>query len=122
MVQLIIFILGWPLNGQKFFIIFVPIFLPFANVGYFRRQSLFLCDACSAKPANFLPNTSNGNVSLLFEGRSKGQIELVDIFKGIPLPWDRNFLDGSALSISGNCTLAARLPVWRIHPIIASYW
>ena len=43
-----------------------------ADAGYLWRQSVFLCNACGAESADVLPDTADGHVSLLSEGRSQG--------------------------------------------------
>ena len=84
MVQLIIFLLGWPLEWSEILIIFVLIFLPmldnfginpyfFAMLGALNLQTSFLTPPM-AMSAYYL------------KGVLKDQIELIEIFKGI-LPY-----------------------------------
>ena len=62
--QLIIFILGWPLEWTEILIIFVPIF---TIIRFIWSKPLPICYADSSKFANFFFNTSNGYVSILFK-------------------------------------------------------
>ena len=66
MVQMIIFVLGWPLEWSEILIIFVPIFLPMLDA--FGVNPIFFRDACRTQPSNILSYTSYGYVGILFEG------------------------------------------------------
>jgi tripartite ATP-independent transporter DctM subunit len=70
MAQLIIFVLGWPLEWSEILIIFVPIFLPLLEPFGVNLQTSFLTPPM-AMSAYYL------------KGVLKKQIELVEIFKGI---------------------------------------
>ena len=67
MAQLIIFLLGWPLEWSEIIIIFVPIFLPPAAT--FRDRPAVLRDPGGAQPADLVPHSAHGHGGLLPEGR-----------------------------------------------------
>ena len=66
--QLIIFLLGWPLEWTEILIIFVPIFLPL--VEFFGVNPYFFRYAYSFKSTNFFPDPANGHVGILFKRSS----------------------------------------------------
>ena len=69
MVQLIIFLLGWPLEWSEILIIFVPIFLPMLAI--FDVNPYFLRHAGRVEPADLLPHPADGHVGLLPQGRAR---------------------------------------------------
>ena len=69
--QIIIFLLGWPLEWTEILIIFVPIFLPLLET--FGGESLFLCNVNCFKSSNVILNAAHGYVGLLLKGCSKKQ-------------------------------------------------
>ena len=81
MVQMIIFLLGWPLEWSEILIIFVPIFLPMLdNFGvnpYFFAMSI----ALNLQTSFLTPPMAMSAYYL--KGVLGAQIELMDIFKGI---------------------------------------
>ena len=70
--QIIIFLLGWPLEWTEILIIFVPIFLPLLEV--FGVDPYFLCNVNCFKLTNFFFNTSYGHVCLLLKRCSKEEM------------------------------------------------
>ncbi|MGB2263498.1 MAG: TRAP transporter large permease, partial [Candidatus Puniceispirillaceae bacterium] len=84
MVQLIIFILGWPLEWSEILIIFVPIFLPMLDTFGVNPYFFAMLVALNLQTSFLTPPMAMSAYYL--KGVLKGQIELVDIFKGI-LPY-----------------------------------
>ena len=65
--QVIIFLLGWPLEWTEIIIIFVPIFLPLLRA--LRHRPDPLRHPGGAEPADRVPVAADGDVGLLPEGR-----------------------------------------------------
>ena len=84
MVQLIIFVLGWPLEWSEILIIFVPIFLPMVDTFGVNPYFFAMLVALNLQTSFLTPPMAMSAYYL--KGVLKGQIELVDIFKGI-LPY-----------------------------------
>ncbi|RZO32112.1 MAG: TRAP transporter large permease subunit [SAR116 cluster bacterium] len=84
MVQLIIFVLGWPLEWSEILIIFVPIFLPMLDTFGVNPYFFAMLVALNLQTSFLTPPMAMSAYYL--KGVLKGQIELVDIFKGI-LPY-----------------------------------
>lgn len=84
LVQLIIFILGWPLEWSEILIIFVPIFLPMLDTFDVNPYFFAMLVALNLQTSFLTPPMAMSAYYL--KGVLKSQIELVDIFKGI-LPY-----------------------------------
>ena len=84
MVQLSIFVLGWPLEWSEILIIFVPIFLPMLDTFGVNPYFFAMLVALNLQTSFLTPPMAMSAYYL--KGVLKGQIELVDIFKGI-LPY-----------------------------------
>ncbi len=84
MVQLIIFLLGWPLEWSEILIIFVPIFLPMLDTFGVNPYFFAMLVAPNLQTSFLTPPMAMSAYYL--KGVLKNQIELVDIFKGI-LPY-----------------------------------
>jgi len=84
MVQLIIFLLGWPLEWSEILIIFVPIFLPMLDTFGVNPYFFAMLVALNLQTSFLTPPMAMSAYYL--KGVLKNQIELVDIFRGI-LPY-----------------------------------
>ena len=84
MVQLIIFLLGWPLEWSEILIIFVPIFLPMLDTFGVNPYFFAMLVALNLQTSFLTPPMAMSAYYL--KGVLKNQIELIDIFKGI-LPY-----------------------------------
>ena len=84
MVQMIIFVLGWPLEWSEILIIFVPIFLPMLDVFGVNPYFFAMLVALNLQTSFLTPPMAMSAYYL--KGVLKDQIELVEIFKGI-LPY-----------------------------------
>ncbi len=81
MVQLIIFILGWPLEWSEILIIFVPIFLPMLDNFGVNPYFFAMLVALNLQTSFLTPPMAMSAYYL--KGVLRSQIELVQIFKGI---------------------------------------
>jgi tripartite ATP-independent transporter DctM subunit len=81
MVQLIIFLLGWPLEWSEILIIFVPIFLPMLDTFGVNPYFFAMLVALNLQTSFLTPPMAMSAYYL--KGVLKGQIELMQIFKGI---------------------------------------
>ncbi len=81
MVQLIIFLLGWPLEWSEILIIFVPIFLPMLDTFGVNPYFFAMLVALNLQTSFLTPPMAMSAYYL--KGVLKDEIELVDIFKGI---------------------------------------
>ncbi len=81
MVQLIIFLLGWPLEWSEILIIFVPIFLPMLETFGVNPYFFAMLVALNLQTSFLTPPMAMSAYYL--KGVLKDQIELVDIFKGL---------------------------------------
>lgn len=81
MVQLIIFILGWPLEWSEILIIFVPIFLPMLDTFGVNPYFFAMLVALNLQTSFLTPPMAMSAYYL--KGVLKDEIELMDIFKGI---------------------------------------
>ncbi|WP_439154805.1 TRAP transporter large permease [Yoonia sp.] len=81
MAQLIIFVLGWPLEWSEILIIFVPIFLPLLDVFGVNPYFFAMLVALNLQTSFLTPPMAMSAYYL--KGVLKKQIELVEIFKGI---------------------------------------
>lgn len=81
MAQLIIFLLGWPLEWSEIIIIFVPIFLPL--LGLFNIDPLFfgILVALNLQTSFLTPPMAMSAYYL--KGIAPPQVQLMDIFKGV---------------------------------------
>lgn len=84
LVQLIIFLLGWPLEWSEILIIFVPIFLPMLEHYGVNPYFFAMLVALNLQTSFLTPPMAMSAYYL--KGVLKSQIELIDIFKGI-LPY-----------------------------------
>ena len=84
MAQLIIFVLGWPLEWSEILIIFVPIFLPMLEPFGVNPYFFAMLVALNLQTSFLTPPMAMSAYYL--KGVLKKQIELMDIFKGI-LPY-----------------------------------
>ncbi|MGH1478015.1 MAG: TRAP transporter large permease [Geminicoccales bacterium] len=81
MVQLIIFVLGWPLEWSEILIIFVPIFLPMLDNFGVNPYFFAMLVALNLQTSFLTPPMAMSAYYL--KGVLRSQIELVQIFKGI---------------------------------------
>jgi tripartite ATP-independent transporter DctM subunit len=81
MVQAIIFVLGWPLEWSEILIIFVPIFLPMLDTFGVNPYFFAMLVALNLQTSFLTPPMAMSAYYL--KGVLKGQIELMDIFKGL---------------------------------------
>ena len=81
MAQLIIFILGWPLEWSEILIIFVPIFLPMLDNFGVNPYFFAMLVALNLQTSFLTPPMAMSAYYL--KGVLKGAIELMDIFRGI---------------------------------------
>jgi tripartite ATP-independent transporter DctM subunit len=81
LVQLIIFLLGWPLEWSEILIIFVPIFLPMLDTFGVNPYFFAMLVALNLQTSFLTPPMAMSAYYL--KGVLKNQIELVQIFKGI---------------------------------------
>ena len=81
MVQLIIFVLGWPLEWSEILIIFVPIFLPMLAVFHVNPYFFAMLVALNLQTSFLTPPMAMSAYYL--KGVLGRQIELMQIFKGI---------------------------------------
>ena len=79
--QLIIFLLGWPLEWSEILIIFVPIFLPMLDTFGVNPYFFAMLVALNLQTSFLTPPMAMSAYYL--KGVLKNQIELVEIFKGI---------------------------------------
>ena len=79
--QLIIFLLGWPLEWSEILIIFVPIFLPLLEVFGINPYFFAMLVALNLQTSFLTPPMAMSAYYL--KGVLKKQIELMEIFKGI---------------------------------------
>ncbi len=84
LVQLIIFLLGWPLEWSEILIIFVPIFLPMLDTFNVNPYFFAMLVALNLQTSFLTPPMAMSAYYL--KGVLRSQIELMDIFKGI-LPY-----------------------------------
>ncbi|MCY3983465.1 MAG: TRAP transporter large permease subunit [Roseovarius sp.] len=84
LVQLIIFVLGWPLEWSEILIIFVPIFLPMLDTFGVNPYFFAMLVALNLQTSFLTPPMAMSAYYL--KGVLKNQIELIEIFKGI-LPY-----------------------------------
>lgn len=84
LVQLIIFLLGWPLEWTEILIIFVPIFLPMLDTFGVNPYFFAMLVALNLQTSFLTPPMAMSAYYL--KGVLRAQIELVEIFKGI-LPY-----------------------------------
>lgn len=82
--QIIIFLLGWPLEWSEILIIFVPIFLPMLDTFGVNPYFFAMLVALNLQTSFLTPPMAMSAYYL--KGVLKKQIELVEIFKGI-LPY-----------------------------------
>jgi len=81
MAQMIIFLLGWPLEWSEILIIFVPIFLPLLDVFGVNPYFFAMLVALNLQTSFLTPPMAMSAYYL--KGVLKKQIELMEIFKGI---------------------------------------
>ncbi len=79
--QLIIFLLGWPLEWTEILIIFVPIFLPLLETFGVNPYFFAMLIALNLQTSFLTPPMAMSAYYL--KGVQKGNVELMDIFKGI---------------------------------------
>lgn len=84
LVQLIIFLLGWPLEWSEILIIFVPIFLPMLDTFGVNPYFFAMLVALNLQTSFLTPPMAMSAYYL--KGVLKDKIELVEIFKGL-LPY-----------------------------------
>ena len=81
MAQLIIFLLGWPLEWSEILIIFVPIFLPMLDNFGVNPYFFAMLVALNLQTSFLTPPMAMSAYYL--KGVLRGAIELMDIFRGI---------------------------------------
>jgi TRAP-type mannitol/chloroaromatic compound transport system permease large subunit len=79
--QLIIFILGWPLEWSEIIIIFVPIFLPM--LGHFQVDPLFFGILVALNLQTSFLTPPMAMAAYYLKGVAPPHVRLVDIFKGV---------------------------------------
>ena len=79
--QLIIFLLGWPLEWSEILIIFVPIFLPMLSIFDVNPYFFAMLVALNLQTSFLTPPMAMSAYYL--KGVLRNQIELMDIFRGI---------------------------------------
>ena len=79
--QIIIFLLGWPLEWSEILIIFVPIFLPMLDTFGVNPYFFAMLVALNLQTSFLTPPMAMSAYYL--KGVLKNQIELMEIFKGI---------------------------------------
>ncbi len=79
--QLIIFLLGWPLEWSEILIIFVPIFLPMLETFGINPYFFAMLVALNLQTSFLTPPMAMSAYYL--KGVLKNQIELIEIFKGL---------------------------------------
>lgn len=79
--QLIIFLLGWPLEWSEILIIFVPIFLPMLDTFGVNPYFFAMLVALNLQTSFLTPPMAMSAYYL--KGVLKNQIELIEIFKGL---------------------------------------
>ena len=84
LVQIIIFLLGWPLEWSEILIIFVPIFLPMLDTFGVNPYFFAMLVALNLQTSFLTPPMAMSAYYL--KGVLKGRIELMEIFRGI-LPY-----------------------------------
>ena len=84
LVQLIIFLLGWPLEWSEILIIFVPIFLPMLDTFGVNPYFFAMLVALNLQTSFLTPPMAMSAYYL--KGVLRSEIELIEIFKGI-LPY-----------------------------------
>ena len=89
MAQLIIFVLGWPLEWSEILIIFVPIFLPMLDTFGVNPYFFAMLVALNLQTSFLTPPMAMSAYYL--KGVLKKQIELVEIFKGSCRIWASSF-------------------------------
>ncbi|MEM9602849.1 MAG: TRAP transporter large permease subunit [Pseudomonadota bacterium] len=81
MAQLIIFLLGWPLEWSEILIIFVPIFLPMLDTFGVNPYFFAMLVALNLQTSFLTPPMAMSAYYL--KGVLKGKIELMEIFRGL---------------------------------------
>jgi len=81
MAQLIIFLLGWPLEWSEIIIIFVPIFLPM--LGHFEIDPLFFGILVALNLQTSFLTPPMAMAAYYLKGVAPPYIQLMDIFRGI---------------------------------------
>lgn len=81
MVQLIIFLLGWPLEWSEILIIFVPIFLPMLDTFGVNPYFFAMLVALNLQTSFLTPPMAMSAYYL--KGVLKAQIQLIEIFRGL---------------------------------------
>ena len=79
--QLIIFLLGWPLEWSEIIIIFVPIFLPMLSL--FNVDPLFFGILVALNLQTSFLTPPMAMAAYYLKGVAPPEVELIDIFKGI---------------------------------------
>ena len=79
--QLIIFMLGWPLEWSEIIIIFVPIFLPM--LGHFQIDPLFFGVLVALNLQTSFLTPPMAMAAYYLKGVAPPHVQLVDIFKGV---------------------------------------
>ena len=98
--QLIIFLLGWPLEWSEILIIFVPIFLPMLET--FGINPYFFAMLVALNLQTSSPNTAHGDVCLLFKGRLEEPNRIdADLQRDHAILGNCDFLYGDDVSIPG---------------------
>ena len=110
MVQLIIFLLGWPLEWSEILIIFVPIFLPMLDNFGINPYFFAMLVALNLQTSFLTPPMA---MSAYYpEGGPEGPDRADRDLQGDPsLSGDRDLLDGPALSVPGYRPVAAGVSV-----------
>ncbi len=111
--QLIIFVLGWPLEWTEIIVIFVPIFLPLLD--HFGIDPLFfgLLIALNIQTSFLSPPVAMAPFYL--KGVAPKHVSINDIFAGVMPLLHRDLCHDPALHLPGNRHVAAREAVWEVR-------
>ena len=109
--QVIIFLLGWPLEWTEIIIIFVPIFLPL--LPQLRHRSDLLRHPGCAEHADGVQHAAGRDGRLLSEGRGAAGGEAHrHLLRRASLRRPGLPHHGAGLHLPGTCVVVARLPLW----------
>ena len=114
MAQIIIFILGWPLEWSEIIIIFVPIFLPL--LPHFGIDPLFfgILVALNLQTSFLTPPMAMSAYYL--QGIAPPHVQLNQIFRGqLPVPGDGGVLDDHPVPVPTDRLLAAGSGLWALR-------
>ena len=104
--QIIIFILGWPLEWTEIIVIFMPIFLPLLKT--FNVDPAVLRPPGRAQHPDLVPVAAGRHGAVLSQGRGASWVNINDIFRGVmPFMLIVHHLDDHALYLPADRPVAA---------------